>query len=368
MVDQIFVRIMKKSIKAGKQTFIHLEGNTLLLDKEGNSSLLKMKNIDLQDKVLDFSFDEPTRLLRIFTKDGDAIKTTLYDNSDNDEKITSLNIQCICASIYSHDVLMITNEYKPLLANFKGEIKYDFPEITKPLRFCLLTSQLVALADSSQLYYRKISTNDSEFKTHKFRDFFIKGLMSVNRQLEFGLITSQNTRICHYSRPQIIFRNWAKNTVCLLQCPSTRRFYANLDSNGILRIGDNEKDFTIQESNVTGICWEMGVLWARDEQTSWHRVLLAYNNQLFDMRTTKLSEMEAQLNIKDAGQVINILEALKERPALSQEIMTVLPPIAQNLTNGVIVKEVKKSLESYINKSDKIYELLGQIDLALSKP
>lgn len=358
---------MKKSYKIGNQTFIHLDGNTLLLDEEGSSKLFPFSK-DLQDKVLDFFFNEPKRKLQIFTKDGEAITKTLTDLSSGEEKTISFDVQCKCASIYHRYVLFITNDLKPFLANFKGEIIEEFHDIGKSVGFCLLTSQLIALASSSQLYFRKYSSSgdDYEWKTHKFRDFFVKNLISVNRQFEFGLMTTCNTRICYYSLPQSIFRSWAKNTVCLLQCPCKRHFYAHLDSSGVLRIGDNKEDFTLQESNVTGICWEMGVLWARNENAIWHQVVMTYNDQLFDMRTTKLSEMEAKLNINDSGQVINILEALKERPALSQEILKVLPPIAQNLTNGVIVKEVKKSLDSYINKSDKIYELLGQIDLALN--
>ncbi|OHT06253.1 hypothetical protein TRFO_25734 [Tritrichomonas foetus] len=353
---------MKKSVKAGNQIFIHLVERTLLLDKDGKSEPYPF-SVDLTDKILDFSFDEPNRQLRVFTTDGDAIITGL--NSSSQPKTSSLGIPCICASIHSHEILAITNEFRAVLLNFRCETKETYTEITKPVRFCLLTSQLKVLADSTLLYVRKTGSSNTEWKKHKFHEFYVTHLIGVNRQLEFGLTTYHNTRICHHSRPQSIFRSWAKNTVCLLQCPCTRKFYAHLDSSGILRIGDNEADFTLQEKNVTGICWEMGVLWARDNNANWHRVVMAYEDQLYDMRTTKLSGMEAELNIQSAGQVINILEALKERPALSQEIMAVLPPIAQNLTDGIIVNEVKKSLDAYIKKSDSIYELLGQIDLAL---
>ena len=350
---------MKKSIKIGNQTFLHLEGKTLLLDKDGTSAPYPFQK-DLNDKILDFWFDESERQLKVFTADGEGMIIKI----DNDEKpkVISLETKCISASIYSNDILTITENYKPILLNFRGEIKEEY-QLPKEVRFCLLTSQLRVLADSSLLFYRKVKS--TEWKTHKFRQFLITHLINVNRQLEFGLTTSHNTRICHYSRPQAIFRNWAKNTVCLLQCPCTRHFYAHLDSDGVLRIGDNEADFTLQESDVTGICWEMGVLWARNSTSSWHRVVMVYDDQLFDMRTVSLAGMEAELNIQNTGQVINILEALKERPQLSQEIMSVLPPIAQNLTEGIVVNEVKRSLDAYIKKSDQIYELLGQIDLAL---
>lgn len=357
---------LRRSSKIGNQSFLILNGNTLFLDVNGHSDLYPFSR-NLENQILDYSFTEPTRQIRVFTKDGVLITTTIQLDSNKHKKpkeeIYETHLECISASFNSKELLVITSESKPILFNSQMEPN-EFPEITKQVRFCLLTSQLIVLADSSIVFVHKKGSEDGWIK-HKYRDYFIKSLIPVNRQHEFGLATTANTRICHYSRPQSIFREWAKNTVSLIQCPSQRHFYAHLDSEGILRIGANKEDFTLQEVNVSAICWEMGVLWAKNDDANWHRVVMAYNDQLYDMRTTKLAEMETKPNIKDSGQVINILEALKERPALAPEIMTVLPPIAQNLTNGIIVKEVKRSLDSYIKKSDKVYELLGQIDLAL---
>jgi uncharacterized protein YeeX (DUF496 family) len=75
--------------------------------------------------------------------------------------------------------------------------------------------------------------------------------------------------------------------------------------------------------------------------------------------------MERELQIKDSGKVIDILENLKERPAMSKEVLGVLPAIAQDLRDGVFVKEVRDNLDGYIRKSVIVEEVLGQIDLVL---
>ena len=227
-----------------------------------------------------------------------------------------------------------------------------------------MTGQIKALADSSCLMVLKAGR--PEWGKHKFRNFYISQLVNINRQLEFGLITSHNTRICK-ARYQTVFRKWASNTTCLIQCPCTKHFYAHLDNKNVLRIGDSESDYTLQETNVTGICWNMGVLWVRSVDCNWRGIVLSYNDQLYDLRINKLSQLEAPLNFtSNNNTIVDILDCFKERPALSKEMFKVLRPLSQNLNNGIIVQESKCTLDSYIKKGEQINRLLGQIDFALS--
>jgi hypothetical protein len=138
-----------------------------------------------------------------------------------------------------------------------------------------------------------------------------------------------------------------------------------LDRAGLLRIGDSECDFTIQETARTAVCWELGVLWARSADARWDRIVIAYNGAVYDLRPTHLAGLESPLVIEDNGKVLAVLEALRERPALAKEILPVLPIVAQNLTDGVIVREAKRSLECYVQKCEQVHRLLGQIDLVL---
>jgi hypothetical protein len=351
---------MKKCIKVGNETFLCLQEQTLWIDCSGSTTQYAFP-IDLTSKILDFDFEETTRTLRAFTTDGQAVTTPL----DTPAEATAISFDqiFISASIYDLEVLAITAEFKPFLLDFKGNIVQEYPEIVKQVRYCLLNGTLKALADSSVLYVRKSRT--SAWEKHKFRDFFIKSLMNVNRHMEFGLTTSQNTRIVR-NRFQSVFRGWAKDSVSLLQCPSSRHFYAHLDKDGLLRIGDNDSDFSLQEMNCSGICWDLGVLWSRNLGGEWHRVVLAFNDELYDLRCVKLDGMERPLKIEDSGKVIDVLETLKERPTMSKEVLKVLPAIAQDLRDGLYIQEAKVSLDVYIKKSEAIQEVLGQIELVLS--
>lgn len=350
---------MRKSVKAGNRTFIHLTDETLYLDQNGSSELFPLP-FDAKGKVLDFFYDGDDRKVKIITKDGKGITSCLDDLSD--PTIVQFDMQFISASISYDNAVVVDSEYLGQMINFSGEVLEKYTDIPQQMRFCLYTDKLVALADSSVIHVHK--ENEDCWHVTKFRQFFIRSLFNVNSEKEFGVKTSVNTRICR-RRFQTVFRSWAINTECLLRCPCERQYFAHLDKDGTLRVGDNESDFTFQESNVTGICWEMGILWYRDTDAKWTQLVMAFQDQLFDLRTTKLEGMEAQLKVNDTGKVVEILEALRERPAMAPEIMKILPPVAQTLTAGIIVNEVKYSLDAYIKKGESIYELLGQIELAL---
>lgn len=355
---------MKKCVKIGNQSFLCLSERTLFLDSESGSgpfSFLSDIQQRVQGKILDFSFDEPTRELRVFTSDGDAVSADL--SGDHTTKLASFERAFISASIHGDLILAIEDTtYTAMLLNFDGMLVREL-DVEKP-RFCLLTGQLIALADSSMSYVAKFSLDPHEWKQHKFRDYFVQGILDVNRQTEFGVVTTKNTRIVR-ARYHTIFRNWATETVCLLQCPGSKHFYAHLSRDGTLRVGDNEADYSLQESGCTGVCWDLGVLWARSTEGQWHRLVLAFRDELYDLRATKLEGIEAPLAIEDAGQVLDIVEAMIERPALAKEVSRVLPAIAQNLTSGAYVGDAKRSLDCYIRRSEAIHELVGQIDMVL---
>jgi hypothetical protein len=351
---------MKKAVKVGNQTFLCLHHQTLLIDRDRASAPYPFP-IDVTDKVLDFSYDSSTRTIKVFTTDGDAIALVL--DSDEDAVVVSFGETFIAASIYKDEILAISGTFSPKLLNFQGELIRAYPEVKKKVRFCFLSGALKALADSSQLWVKKARA--AAWERDKFRDFYIKALLDVNRQAEFGLLTTQSTRLVR-DRFQTVFRSWAQDTVALLQCPCARDFFAHVDRAGLLRIGDSESDFAIEEDGCTGICWELGVLWARAVDAQWHRVVVAYNGELYDLRPTRLEALESPLVIDDSGKVLAVVDALRERPALAKEDLRVLPPIAQNLTDGVFVREVKRSLDSYIQKSEEVHSLLGKIDLVLA--
>ena len=355
---------MKKCVKVGNRSFLCLGDRTLYIDRESGSApfeFISDVHDRVQGKILDFSFDEPSRELRVVTSDGDAVSMEL--EGDDTTKIASFEKPFVAASIHNDLILAIEDKtYVAMLLNFEGMLVREI-DIEKP-RFCLLTGQIIALADSSMSYISKFSLDPRDWKQHKFRDYFVLGILDVNRQTEFGVVTTKNTRIVR-SRYHTIFRNWATETVCLLQCPRSKHFYAHLGRDGTLRIGDNEADYSLQEEGCTGICWDLGVLWSRSADGAWHRLVLAFRDELYDLRATRLSGMEATLTIEDAGQVLDIIEAMIERPALSKEILRVLPAIAQNLTSGVYVSDAKRSLDCYIRKSEPIHELIGQIDMVI---
>ncbi|EAY20924.1 hypothetical protein TVAG_437500 [Trichomonas vaginalis G3] len=353
--------ILKISAKVGSNTFLHLDGKNLYLDTAEKSQLLKL-SIDITDKVLSFSLDEKG-VIRIFTSDGNAITVTL--ETLKKPTVFKYAKEFFSASIFRHQILaIISGEYRPILLDFKGNILEEYTDIQKQVRFCIFTSQLKAVADSTLIYVKK--SGEKEWHKSKYRDFYITHLINVNRQTEFGITTKTTTRVFrkHF---QSTFRPWATDTVALLQCPSRRHFYAHLNNAGLLRIGDNEGEYSIQENGVTGICWDMGMLWARNNNGKWHKCVLSFDDQLFDMRAQMLKGLETPLEVPSSGNVINVLEAIIERPAMSSEIMTVLPPIAQKLRQSTIINDALKSLDTYISKSGQIDKLLGQIDLALSR-
>ena len=350
---------MKKSIKVGSKSFLHLDGNTLYFDNEDKSEIYSNPYL-MKDTVLDFDINEKG-LLRIFTKDGNALTI----NFNNNEIIKDIKIvkKIYNASIFKKQILIIYDQtFTSSLIDFNGKIIEEYSDIKKQVRFCVFTSQLKALADSSLLYVKKIGENN--WKRYKYREFYITHLINVNRHSEFGLTTQQNTRIFrkHF---QTVFRSWAKNTVSLLQCPCRKHFYAHLDNEGLLRIGDNEGQYSIQENNITGICWDMGMLWGRNNNNIWKKISMTFDDQLFDLRSSKIEGLEAPLLINEQLKVIDVVETIIERPSLSQDIMKTLPSVAQQLKNGIIVKEALHSLETYINKIGSIEEMIGQLDLIL---
>jgi len=348
---------MRKSEKLGSYKFFHLTDNSLYYETLEGSNIYNFP-FEMKENVLDFSISDNGHL-KVFTKDGQAVVINVKKNSI----VSNVNFsqKFYNASICKDEILAIKDQvFAPVLLNFDGKVMETYTDISKKVRFCIFTTQLQAVADSSLLYIKKVG-ND-EWKRYKYREFYITNLFNVNRNTEFGLTTPHNTRIFrkHF---QSVFRSWAQNTVCLLQCPCRKHFYAHLDADGLLRVGDNEGEYSIQENQVSGICWDMGMLWARSKDGKWSKVALTHEDQIFDLRATHLNGLEAPLAIKDNGKVIDILETLIERPALSQEIMRVLPPIAQQLKNGIIVREAQKSLETYINKYQMIEEVIGQIGM-----
>jgi hypothetical protein len=72
----------------------------------------------------------------------------------------------------------------------------------------------------------------ADWENHKFREFFIKGLVTMNGHMEFGLLTTTNARIVR-DRFQSVFRPWSQDTPALL-C-------AHLDRAGPSGIGDSER-------------------------------------------------------------------------------------------------------------------------------
>lgn len=362
---------LRKSMKVKSDTFLHLVGRDLYLDTVDGSSLLQT-SVDISGKVLDFSIDEEG-VIRIFTSDGNALQFTL-ENATKEMKdpknkksklptIAHFDGSFFSASIFRHQILaIIEGEWKATLLDFTGKVIQTYEEINKRVRFCLFTSQLKAVADSSVIFVKK--SGEKGWVKSKFRDFFITNLMNVNRQTEFGLTTKTTTRIFR-KEFQYIFRPWAVDTVALLECPCRRHFFAHLDNNGNLRIGDNEGEYSIQENDVTGICWDMGMLWARNSEAKWSKLVLSFDDQLFDMRASMLSGLEEHDEVRGKGNVIDIIERIIERPASSMEIMKVLPPVAQRLRKSLIVDEAISSLDTYIAKTGQIEELLGKIDLIL---
>ena len=363
--------LMRKSAKIQSDTFLHLIGRDLFLDTSKGSDYFQL-SINIIGKVLDFSVDEEG-VIRIFTSDGNAIQVTLEtankplkeskSKQQNYPAIASYNKVFYNASIFRHQILaIIENEWKAVLLDFNGNVLLEYTEIPKKVRFCIFTSQLKAIADSSIIYVKK--SGEKEWHKYKDRKLFITNLIHVNRQTEFAVITKTTTRIFR-KQYQVAFRPWAKETVSLLQCPCRKHFYAHLDNNGLLRIGDNEEEYAIQENDVTGICWDMGMLWARNSESKWRKICLAYDDQLFDMRVSMLNGLEIQPKMQTSGNVIDVIERIIETPATSQEIMEVLPPIAQRLRKSRVINEAISSLDTYISKSGQIEELLGQIDLIL---
>ena len=363
--------LMRKSAKIQSDTFLHLIGRDLFLDTSNGSDYFQL-SVDITGKVLDFSVDEEG-VIRIFTSDGNAIQVTLETAAKSLSKskskqqkypaIASYDKTFYNASIFRHQILaIIENEWKAVLLDFNGNVLLEYNEIPKKVRFCIFTSQLKAIADSSIIYVKK--SGEKEWHKYKDRKLFITNLIHVNRQTEFAVITKTTTRIFR-KQYQVAFRPWARETVALLQCPCRKHFYAHLDNNGLLRIGDNEQEYAIQENDVTGICWDMGMLWARNSESKWRKICLAYDDQLFDMRVSMLSGLEIKPEMQASGNVIDVIERIIETPATSDEIMKVLPPIAQRLRKSRVINEAISSLDTYISKSGQIEELLGQIDLIL---
>jgi hypothetical protein len=76
--------------------------------------------------------------------------------------------------------------------------------------------------------------------------------------------------------------------------------------------------------------------------------------------------MEVPLAIEGPERVTEVLNALRDAPAIAREVLGVLPLIAQDLTDGAIVGEIKQALDGYITRTGAVQQLLGQIDLVLS--
>ena len=363
---------LTKSAKLKSDTFLHLIGRDLYLDSSDSTEFFTLSHVDITHNVLDFSVDEEG-VIRIFTTTGDAIQVTLDSRNkklskpkskqQNYPTLASYEQNFYNASIFRHQILaIIEGEWRAVLLDFNGNVLQQYEDIPKKVRFCIFTSQLKAIADSSIIYVKK--SGETEWHKYKDRRLFTTNLIHVNRQTEFAVVTKTVTRIFR-KQYQIAFRPWAKETVALLQCPCRKHFYAHLDSSGLLRIGDNEEEYAIQENDVTGICWDMGMLWARNREGKWRKICLSFDDQLFDMRVSKLSGLEITPEVQESGNVIDVIERIIETPATSMEIMKVLPPIAQRLRKSRVINEAISSLDTYISKSGQIEELLGQIDLVL---
>jgi hypothetical protein len=132
---------------------------------------------------------------------------------------------------------------------------------------------------------------------HKFRQFSMKGEVSVNRDMKFGLLRTKNARLM-CDRFQSVFRPWAQDTLALLQCPCSRALYAHLDHARLLCLGDDDCDFTIQETARTAINWELGVLRARSAAAGWDRIVVTHNGAVHDLRPTRLAGLESPLVIE----------------------------------------------------------------------
>jgi hypothetical protein len=351
---------MRKAVKIGSQAFVFLDEQTLFLDRD-QTTIPYPFPLDVTNKVLDFSLDESTRSLKAFTTDGDAIILVIDSNAD--ATICSFGQPFIAASIHDNEILAISNDYRAFLYNFQGEQVKDFPEIHKHVCFCFLSGTLKAVADSSRLYVRKAKSR--AWEKHKFREVQIKSILDVGRHMEFALIAGYSTRIVRDGF-QTFFRSWARQTVALLRCPIARPVYAHLDPLGRLRIGTADGDCEFEEPDVAAACWEFGVLWARGGDRKWRRLLLALRDELYDLRPTRLEHMEVPLAIQGPGRVVKVLNALRHAPALAREVLEVLPPIAQDITDGAIVGDVKQALDEYITRTGAVQQLLGQIDLVLS--
>lgn len=351
---------MKKSINIGNSTFLHFDGESLHVDSCDGSAPYPL-TLASGELVLDFSYDPSARVVRVVTSAGRAVTCSAATHEPVESH--SFGERLISASIHRRSFLAVTAAYKAKVMCFDGRVTDDYAFLEPSFRFCLMTGQIRALADSSCLMV--LRAGRSEWERYKFRTFYITNLVSINRQIEFGLITTNNTRIFK-ARYQTKFRAWAQHTACLIQCPCTRHFYAHLDSSGVLRVGDSESDFALQETGVSGVCWNMGTLWVRSGDGRWRGIVLCHNDELFDLRLERLQQLEAPLIFAPGpGAVADVLAAFRERPALSKEMLRVLRPLSQNLQSGIIVQESKCTLDSYIKKGEQINRLLGQIDFAL---
>jgi hypothetical protein len=90
-----------------------------------------------------------------------------------------------------------------------------------------------------------------------------------------------------------------------------------------------------------------------------------FSDELFDLRCVKLEGIERELEVKDSGKVIDVLDSLKEYHAMSQEVLRFLSAIAQDLRDSIFVKEVGDGLDAYIGKAVIVEYVPGQIDLLL---
>lgn len=369
-------RSMRKSLKCSGDTFLSLSGRSLYIDKNGKSSIFTIKKSKLSDCVLDFSINDMFSTVNIITTDGNFISVNI--NNFKEVVVNNCGFKLVSASICNDKALIIASDtYKVLLMDFQCNVIEDYTENfarkrndTKNQyihnRFCILTPHLKAVADSSVLHIKREDEEDAGWVRHKFRDSFITSLINVNNTYEIGLTTQQNTRIFR-KRSQTIFRSWAHDTISLLQCPCKHHYYAHLDKDGHLLVGDNESEFSIQEDSVTGICWDMGILWARDQDARWKKLLFSFNEQLFDLRVSRLSELEEPVPVKSKGHIIEVIETIIDRPAVSTEILNILPSIAQELKESYLIDDAIHSLETYVSKSEGILKLMGQIEMILPK-
>ena len=348
------IKTMKVSFKVGSQFFIHLDEGKVYFDKNGESCVFS-----LPKTPIDIFFSEPN-ILEILTSDCHAITV----DTETGDIINDIGFkeELISGSIWGDHAIVINKSNEVLEITFDGKIVNNF-EFPNKNFYCLLTSKIRVVADYTRIYYNNYSSE--RWYSIKLRDYHIQGIFNTNRGNQFGILTSIG---CKLFRNGYVsdFKSWARSTISMIQCPSSKMHYAHLSKEGLLKVGDASNDFAFQEVNITGICWDLGILWVRNQTGQWKKALLVYQGQIYDLRATSIESLAHPVKYTQEDSVAEIVTDLANRPGVSKEVYSILPSVSHHLVEGRIIKEASDSLNSYINQEDEIYQLLGKIDLVLS--